>query len=98
MRYFPTSPELFATVRAYLEFVWETAKAAHTAGVAPLDAARDTDLGPYAEWHDRERLVGNLHRAFSELDGRPHGAPLDLGLIWSEMLAYNGGRPLRCLA
>ena len=30
---------------------------------------RQTDLGRYAGWTDRERIVGNLHRAMAELDG-----------------------------
>ena len=42
-------------------------------GVAPLDAARDTDLGEFAELTDAERLVGNLHRALFERRGAERG-------------------------
>ena len=65
---------------------------------APLAAARETDLGPYAELLDSERLVGNLHRAYAELEGAAPGAVIDLAAAFVDMVAYNGGRPLRCLA
>src|SRR6516165_1521644 len=62
----------------YLRFVLDVAVRAHDAGVPALEAARDTDLGPFAGWPDRERIVGNLHRACAELDGAPRGAPVDI--------------------
>ena len=58
----------------------------------------ETDLGEFAEWHDRERIVGNLHRAYAELDGAARGAPIDVVAALTDMVAYNGGQPLRCLA
>ncbi|MCW2535313.1 MAG: Zn-dependent hydrolase, glyoxylase [Modestobacter sp.] len=42
-----------------------------------LELARRTDLGPLRAWTDPERLVGNLHRAYSELHGEPRGIALD---------------------
>lgn len=91
-------PERLDTVEAYLKFVQRVASEAKAAGLSPLDAARQTDLGEFAELHDSERLVGNLHRAYLELDGGPPGAPLDILTAFGEMIEYNGGRPLRCLA
>jgi cyclase len=91
-------PDVFDSVAGYLRLVQEAAAEAHGAGVGALEAARQVDLGPYAEWTDSERLVGNLHRALSELGGEPAASPLDYPAIWAEMVAYNGGRPLRCLA
>ena len=44
-----------------------------TPASAPLDAARDTDLGEFAELTDPERLVGNLHRALFERRGGERG-------------------------
>jgi cyclase len=90
-------PEVLDTVAGYLNFVRDLAASAKPAGVPPLEAARQADLGPYAELLDRERLVGNLHRAYAELDGAPPGAPIDLRAAIGDMVAYNGG-PLRCLA
>ena len=91
-------PEVVEEVLGYLRFVLDVAGRAREAGLAPLAAARETDLGRYEGWHDRERLVGNLHRACLELDGAPEGAAIDLAAALGDMVAYNGGRPLTCLA
>ena len=82
----------------YLRFVLDVAAQAVAAGVPPLDAARDTDLGRFADWPDAERIVGNLHRASAELRGAPRGAPVDMVAALGDMVAYNGGAPLSCLA
>jgi cyclase len=91
-------PELIRDVLGYLRFVDETARSAHAAGLSPLEAARATDLGEYAHLTDPERIVGNLHRAFAELSGAPPGAPVDAVAALTDMVAFNGGRPLTCLA
>ncbi|MEO6198034.1 MAG: MBL fold metallo-hydrolase, partial [Dehalococcoidia bacterium] len=71
-------PEVLDNVEAYLRFVQDTARTGFEANTAPLDLARDTGLGRFAEWHDRERFVANLHRAYSELRGEPHGTPIPM--------------------
>lgn len=91
-------PEVLDTVAGYLAFVQNLAADGKAAGLAPLDAARQADLGPYAELLDRERLVGNLHRAYAELDGAAPGAPIDLAVAFGDMVTFNGGRPLGCFA
>ncbi|MFQ5380589.1 MAG: MBL fold metallo-hydrolase [Dehalococcoidia bacterium] len=91
-------PEVFDTVEAYLTFVMELARRGREEGVAPLDLARATDLGDFAGLLDRERLVGNLHRAYAELSGLPRGGPIDVPSVFADMISYNGGEPLRCLA
>jgi cyclase len=93
-----SGPELIDDVLGYLRFVQDTARAGKAAGLTPLDAARETDLGPYAELLDAERIVGNLHRAYAELDGAERGAPLDIVAALSDMVTYNGGKPLTCYA
>jgi cyclase len=82
----------------YLRFVLDVAARGRAADLSPLDAARETDLGRFAGWPDAERLVGNLHRAYAELAGAPRGAPVDVARALADMVAYNGGRPLTCLA
>ncbi len=82
----------------YLRFVLDVAARARAAGVTPLEAARDTDLGRFAGWADAERIVGNLHRACAELAGTPRGGPIDVPAALADMVAYNGGAPLTCLA
>ena len=91
-------PELIAEVRAYLEFVQEVAGRGFEKGTPPLELADGLDLGRFAHLHDRERLVPNIHRVYSELKGERWGTPLDAGQMFREMLAYNGGQPLRCFA
>ncbi|MCH8989314.1 MAG: MBL fold metallo-hydrolase [Chloroflexi bacterium] len=91
-------PSVMDDIEAYLYFVQETARAAFDAGLTPLEASRQTDLGRFADWHDSERLAGNLHRAYSELRWEPLGTVLDLGPIVADMVALNGGQPVRCLA
>jgi len=93
-----SGPGLVEDVLGYLRLVLDIATRAHADGVAPLAAARDTDLGQYAGWKDAERIVGNLHRAMLELAGAEPGAPIDLAAALGDMVAYNGGRPLTCLA
>jgi cyclase len=82
----------------YLRFVLDVAEGGRAAGRSPLDAARDTDLGPYRDWPDAERIVGNLHRAYAELDGLERGGAIDVFAALGDMVAYNGGKPLTCLA
>jgi len=91
-------PEVIEDVDRYLRFVLDTAQRAHVEGVLALEAARSVDLGAFAGLHDRERIVGNLHRALHELAGAPAGSPLDIVAAFTDMLAYNGGGPLRCRA
>ena len=91
-------PGAIDDVADYLRWLQEIAKKGFEAEVSPLDVARNADLGRFGEWLDRERLVGNLHRAFSELRGEPLGAPLPLPQAMADMVAYNGGQLPRCLA
>ena len=82
----------------YLRFVLDVARRGMAAGLSPLDAARQADLGGYAGLLDSERIVGNLHRAYAELAGAPRGAEIDLIAALTDMISYNGGRPLTCHA
>jgi cyclase len=91
-------PEVIDDVLAYLRFVQDLAREAKAAGLTPLQAAREADLGNFKNLLDAERIVGNLHRAYLELDGGEPGAPLDLVPALTDMVAYNGGRPLTCHA
>ena len=92
-------PETIDRVQGYLRFVHATAQAGRQAGLSPLETARETDLGEYAELLDPERIVGNLHRAYAELDGLTPGEPIDVvTAVLVEMIDYNGGQPLTCHA
>jgi cyclase len=91
-------PEVIEDVLAYLHFVLDLAQRSLADGIAPLEAARSSDLGPFAQLTDQERLVGNLHRARAELAGTARGAAIDFGAALADMREYNGGKPLSCLA
>ena len=91
-------PGAIEDVADYLRFVQDIARKGFDADLSPLDVARDADLGRFSEWLDRERLVGNLHRAYSELRGEPRGVSLPLPQAVADMVAYNGGQLPRCLA
>ena len=90
-------PELLDQVADYLGWIQQVAEAMVDAGIAPLEAARQTDLGPFAAWGERERLVANLRRAQAEALGQELDET-QFGLAYQEMVAFNGGRALRCLA
>ena len=93
-------PELIEPVLDYLRFVAGLAAEGRAAGVAPLELARGTDLDRFAGLSDPERIVGNLHRAYADLAGpvEERGGPIDFVTALTDMIAYNGGRPLTCLA
>jgi cyclase len=91
-------PDRIDDVAGYLAFVQRLAAEARAAGLSPLDAARQADLGEYADLLDSERIVGNLHRAYAELDDHPPGRPVEIPNAFADMIAFNGGRPLRCFA
>ncbi|MER3439103.1 MAG: MBL fold metallo-hydrolase [Chloroflexota bacterium] len=90
-------PEGIEDCIAYLRFVQELARHGYNKGMTPLETARSADLGRFGEWPERERLVANLHRAYSEIRGEPLGVPLELQSVFEEMIIFNGG-PVRCFA
>jgi cyclase len=92
------SPEPIHDTLEYLRFIQLTAASGSAAGLSPLEAACQADLGRFAEWPDAERVAGNLHRAYAELADAPPGGPVDVIAALSDMVAYNGGAPLTCLA
>jgi cyclase len=91
-------PSALDRIERYYRFVDRVAAEAERAEVGPLEAAREADLGEFAELTDAERLAGNLHRALAERRGAERGAPIDLVSAIGDMIQLNGGQPLRCLA
>ena len=57
------------------------------AGMSPLDAARDIDLGPYAEWSEGERVVANVHALYRDFGDQ---SPADALTLLGEMAAFAG--------
>ncbi len=93
-----TGPEVLDETAAYLEWIQALAADGAARGLSPLQVARDAGLGAFAHLIDSERVVGNLHRAYAELEGGELGRPLDVVKIFGEMIEYNGGALPQCLA
>ena len=53
-------------VRDYWTYVSGEARARFEAGMSVGDAARDIDLGPYADWGDSERIFINVNTLYRE--------------------------------
>lgn len=88
-----SGPEVFDVTERYLRWLQGLASAGAAAGMSPLDTARSASLGEFGELLDAERLVGNLHRAYAELDGGPPGTPIPILEPFQEMMVFNGGVP-----
>ncbi|MFC1416197.1 MBL fold metallo-hydrolase [Streptacidiphilus cavernicola] len=86
-------PEVLDATEAYLRWIKQLAEEGLRDGLTALEAARAADLGPFAHLIDSERLVGNLHRAYAELQGLAPGARIDVGGSFREMIEFNGGLP-----
>jgi cyclase len=93
-----TDVHVLDVIEDYVRFVQDVAVTGRRDGLSPLEAAQAADLGRFAALSDAERLVGNLHRAYAELGGAEPGAPIDMIAAIGDMLTFNGGRPLRCVA
>ncbi len=89
----PGGPELLDANEGYLRRLQQLAKEGVAAGATPRELARATDLGPYAELLDAERLLPNLHRAYAEEQGLPQGSPLDIAALFEEMTLHHGRHP-----
>ncbi|MGX5185493.1 MBL fold metallo-hydrolase [Streptomyces avermitilis] len=86
-------PELLDADAGYLRWVRGLARQGIAEGLAPLALARATNLGPYAQLTDSERLVCNLYRAYAEEHGAEPAAPLDIPAVFGEMVDYCGAHP-----
>src|SRR5579875_397021 len=82
-------PEIFDETEAYLHWISGIAAAGHAAGLPVLDLARQTDLGRFAALGESERIVGNLARAYAEIDDAPAGAPIDVAAYFGQLIEYH---------
>ncbi len=79
-------PEILDETAEYVAFIVATAEEAVRTGRSPLEAARLADLSQFSDWHDSERIVGNLYRAMSEV----LGGGIDLPAMWRDTSTYLG--------
>jgi cyclase len=78
-------------LEAYVDHITAVAVDSYAAGLAPLEAARKHQHGPYSDWPESERVVCNLYRAYVELTDFESPVPLNIPHLWPEMVALNGG-------
>ncbi len=93
-----TGPEIFDENADYLTWIQRLAYHGTEQGITPLELAREADLAMFDHLLDPERIVGNLHRAYADLEGGSAGRPLDVVSVFGEMVEFNGGRLPTCLA
>jgi glyoxylase-like metal-dependent hydrolase (beta-lactamase superfamily II) len=55
-----------ADLKEYFEFLTREARPRFDAGMTPMEAARDMELGPYTGWSEPERLVANVHALYRD--------------------------------
>ncbi len=72
-----TNVEGLRSMEAYLGHVVAQGAELKDRGLTPQQAAREIDIGAYAEWSDSERVVLNLMRLWLELDGRRPSERID---------------------
>ena len=75
----------------------QVAAESHAAGLTALRPRRSTRVNPYTDWAETERFVGNLHRAYTEIEHGHGGRPADRPGVWPDMVAFHGG-PIACHA
>ena len=76
------SPSALVDLKDYFELLTVEARIRFDAGLTPLEAARDIDLGPYAGWNEAERVVANVHALYRDFGGQ---APSDALTLMGEM-------------
>lgn len=89
-----TGPEALDVTEAYIRMLQKVAAEGVAAGLAPLEIARETDLGEFSGLRESERLAANLHRAFAEARGAGPDTAVDVDVAFAELVDYNGGRPI----
>ena len=89
---------LLSAMDGYLEYVEQVAAESHAAGLSALEAAQKHADNPYSDWAETERFVGNLHRAYTEIEhGTDEWTRLTVPGVWPDMVAFHGG-PIACHA
>jgi glyoxylase-like metal-dependent hydrolase (beta-lactamase superfamily II) len=83
------TPAAVADLKGYFEYLSAEARARFDMGMSPLDAARDIDLGAYAEWGEAERVVANIHALYGEFGARTRP---DLMTVMGEMAVLSRHR------
>jgi glyoxylase-like metal-dependent hydrolase (beta-lactamase superfamily II) len=82
-------PEAVRAQRDYFTYLVDEVRPRADAGMDPLAAAQDIDLGPYSGLGEPERFVANVAAVYRDL-GRP--APADAAGVLAQMAEYHAAR------
>ncbi|WAZ24683.1 MBL fold metallo-hydrolase [Streptomyces cinnabarinus] len=94
-------PEVLDETEEYLRWIQRVAAEGRAQRLTPLVAAKEAGKGAFSHLTEFERVVGNLHRAYAELDEREaiaSGRTVDVAEAFGEMITYNGGSLPTCHA
>ena len=72
--------------REYLVLIRDEGRKYFDEGLSYTEAAERIDIGKYEKWANKERIVGNLARAYSEFREEAPAVPLDYHAIIFKML------------
>jgi cyclase len=81
------TPAALVDLKEYFTLLTSEARTRYEAGMSPLDAARDIDLGPYAGWSEAERVVANVHALYRDFGD---ASSADALTLMGEMAALAG--------
>jgi cyclase len=81
------TPQALLDLKDYFELLTRQARDRYDAGLTPLEAARDIDLGPYAGWSEAERVVANVRALYRDFGD---DEPSDALTLMGEMAALAG--------
>jgi cyclase len=84
------TPAAVGELKAYFEFLSAEARTRFDHGMSALDAARDIELGAYAEWGEPERVVANIHALYRDFGA---GGGPDLTTVLADMAVLTGHGP-----
>jgi glyoxylase-like metal-dependent hydrolase (beta-lactamase superfamily II) len=76
--------------RDYLAYIRDEATKRHDAGMSYLDAARDIDLGAFADLGESGRIVVNVHNIYRDLD--PSMKTENVLTLFTQMAEYEARR------
>jgi cyclase len=72
-------------LKGYLSLIRGETETRYRAGVPPLEAALDIDLGRYRSWHCWERIIANVHRLYCEFAGEAPDSAINTDGLMAEM-------------
>ncbi|HEX8802658.1 MAG TPA: MBL fold metallo-hydrolase [Acidimicrobiales bacterium] len=82
-----TDLDAVADLKGYFEHLTAECRPRFDAGMAPLDTARDIDLGAYAGWHEAERVAVNVAALYRDWGGE---VPADAVTMFAAMAELAG--------